>query len=321
MTRAGFQLGSLAVALAVLCRCSLAYDLDGLDEANGGAAGADAAAGRGGAGGHDASDDASAADAADDGMAGSGGAPVDASTDSSGGSAGTGGPDAALDGSGGSAGADAGTLTLGLVAHYRFDETSGTSAADATGNNAPATLRGGASFAAGRQNNAVELSGTDEYVSLPANIASSYGAFSLSVWVRLNTSDGWARVFDFGTGTTRYLFFTPRTPDNQARFAISTAGAGGEQRLNGAPLSTGSWHHVVVTLTGDTGVLYVNGAQVAQNASLSLAPADLGNTSANWLGRSQFTADPYLNGRIDNLRMYSRVLSLQEVQALQAGGL
>ena len=317
MTRAGFTVGSLVIAFAVLCRCSLAYDLDGLDDGKGGAAAADASAGRAGSGGHDAS----AADAMDDGVAGAGGTPGDASGDGAGGSAGTNAGDAALDGSGGSAGADAGGLSLGLVAHYRFDETRGTSAADATGNNAPATLLGGASFAAGRQNNAVALSGNGEYVSLPANIASSYGSFSISVWVRLDTTDGWARIFDFGTGTTRYMFLTPRTPGNQTRFAISTAGAGGEQRLDSAGLSTGRWHHLVVTLTGDTGTLYVDGMQVAQNVSMSLAPADLGNTSANWLGRSQFSADPYLDGRIDNLRMYSRVLSLQEVQALEAGGL
>lgn len=321
MTRAGFEVGSLLIAFAVLCRCSLAYDLDDLDNAGGGAAGGDASAGQAGSGGHDAS----AADATDDGMAGAGGTPADASSDSSGGSAGTDGRDAALDGSGGGAGADtgadAGSLTLGLVAHYRFDETRGTSAADATGNNAPATLLGGASFASGLQNNALALSGNDEYVSLPANIARGYGSFSISVWVRLNTTGSWARIFDFGAGTTRYMFLTPRTPGNQTRFAISTAGAGSEQRLESAGLSTGSWHHVVVTLSGDAGALYVDGVQVAQNASLTLAPADLGNTNANWLGRSQFTDDPYLNGRIDNLRMYSRVLSLPEVQALEAGGL
>ncbi len=317
MIRARFHVGGLLIAFAVLCRCSLAYDLDGLDHAGAGAAGADGSAGQAGSGGHDAS----SADATGDATAGEGGTLGDASADSSGGGAGTDGGDAAVDGSGGGAGADAGALTFGLVAHYRFDETSGTSAADATGNNGPATLLGGASFASGLQNNALALSGSGEYVSLPGNIARSFGSFSISVWVRLNTIGSWARLFDFGAGTTRYLFFTPRTPGNQARFAISTAGAGSEQRLDGAGLSTGSWHHVVVTLTGDAGALYVDGEQVAQNASMSLAPADLGNTNSNWLGRSQFSADPYLNGRIDNLRMYSRVLSPQEVQALEAGGL
>ncbi|HEY6556919.1 MAG TPA: LamG domain-containing protein [Polyangiaceae bacterium] len=310
-----FKIGLTVVGIGALCRCSLAYDLEELD--NGSGDSRDASAGQAGSGGHDAS-----ADATNDGVAGAGGStPGDAA-------GGTGGApvlDAASDGSDGAvsdAGSDAGNLTLGLVAHYRFDEWRGSSAADATGNNQPGTLVNGASFASGVRDNSVSLDGGGEYVSLPANIVRSYGAFSISVWFRLNTTTAsWARIFDFGSGTTRYLFLAPRTPTNQVRFGISTGGGGAEQQLNSSGLSAGNWHHVAVTLSGSTGTLYVNGAQVAQNTSMSLAPADLGDTNRNWLGRSQFSADPYLNGRIDNLRMYSRVLTLQEVQTLEAGGL
>ena len=44
-----------------------------------------------------------------------------------------------------------------FVAHYPFDETSGTTAADATGNGRTATLAGGATWVAGRTGNAVNL--------------------------------------------------------------------------------------------------------------------------------------------------------------------
>jgi hypothetical protein len=315
MLRARFRIGLTVVGIGALCRCSLAYDLEELD--NGRRDGKDASAGRGG---RDASDDATS-----DGMAGTGGSsPGDAASDSAGGTGGAPVLDAASDGSGGAvadSGSDGGTLTLGLVAHYRFDETRGIGTADATGNNQPGTLVNGASFAFGQQGNSVALDGDGEYVNLPANIVRNYGAFSISVWFRLNTAASWARVFDFGSGTSRYMFLAPRTTTNQVRFAISTGGGAAEQLLESAGLSTGTWHHIAVTLSGDTGTLYVNGAQVAQNTSMTLAPADLGDTTRNWLGRSQFTSDPYLSGRIDNLRMYSRVLTLQEVQALEAGGL
>src|SRR5262245_31712340 len=51
-----------------------------------------------------------------------------------------------------------------FVAHYKFDETSGTSAADATGNGRTASVNGGATWIAGRAGNAVNLSGTSQYV-------------------------------------------------------------------------------------------------------------------------------------------------------------
>ena len=44
-----------------------------------------------------------------------------------------------------------------------------------------------------------------------------------------------------------------------------------------------------------------------------------GCTTQNWLGRSQYAADPTFNGRMQELRLYSGALSAQQVAALAAG--
>jgi cytochrome c len=41
---------------------------------------------------------------------------------------------------------------------------------------------------------------------------------------------------------------------------------------------------VAVTLSGNTGTLYVNGQPVATNTNMTVTPADLGNTNQNWIG-------------------------------------
>jgi hypothetical protein len=77
----------------------------------------------------------------------------------------------------------------------------------------------------------------------------------------------------------------------------------GEQSVAQAvALPTGQWVHLAVTLTGTTGALYVNGQLAANNNAIALAPFQLGDTSQNWLGRSQYPADPYFNGRMQDLR-------------------
>jgi len=209
----------------------------------------------------------------------------------------------------------------GLVVWYRFDETSGTTATDSSGNGYHATLVNGPTWVAGRSGNAVNLDGSDDYVSLPAGVVSNLGDFTIATWVRLDTTGSWRRVFDFGTGTTVNMFLTPQSGSGTVRFAITTGGWSAEQRVNGsAALPTGSWVHVAVTRLGNVGTLYVNGAVVGTNSSLTLSPSSLGNTNQNWLGRSQYAADGYLDGQLDDFRIYNRALSATEISSLASGG-
>src|SRR5262245_19715217 len=133
---------------------------------------------------------------------------------------------------------------------------------------------------------------------MPAGIINGLNDFTIATWVKLDTTSAWRRIFDFGTGTTVNMFLTPTT-GSTIRFAITTGGSGAEQRINGtSALPTGVWTHVAVTKAGNTGTLYVDGVQVGQNTSMTLSPASLGNTTQNYIGRSQY-ADTYLDGQID----------------------
>jgi hypothetical protein len=210
----------------------------------------------------------------------------------------------------------AGTPLPPFVAHYRFDEGTGTTAADATGNGRTATLAGGAGWTTG----AVNLGGGTAHVALPGGILAGATAFTVAARVRLGTVATWSRVFDFGSGTGAYLFLTPRSSTGTARFAITSGGAGAEQRIDApAALPSGVWTHVAVTQTGNLGVLYVDGVEVARNTALTVRPAALGSTTQNWIGRSQYAGDPYLTAAVDDLRIYSRALSAAEIAALEGG--
>ena len=149
-----------------------------------------------------------------------------------------------------------------------------------------------------------------------SGLFANVGDFTISTWVNLAAATQWSRIFDFGTGTGAYMFLTPRSSAGGMRFAITTGGAGGEQVINvTAPLATGAWKHVAVTVTANTGIVYVDGAEAAR-ATITLRPSSLGATSANYIGRSQYTGDPFLGGQIDQLRIYSRAMSATEVHAL-----
>jgi hypothetical protein len=200
---------------------------------------------------------------------------------------------------------------------WKFDATSGTTAADSGYGGNPGTLLSGATWVVGAINNAVHLDGTaNGYVSLPAGLISALNDFTISTWVKVDANATWARVFDFGSGTGTYMFLAPASGGASVRYAITTSGGGGEQQLNRAGnLSTGVWHHLAVTLSGSTGVLYVDGVPANTNLSMTLKPSSLGSTTQNYIGKSQWP-DPNLTGSVDDFRIYSRALNATEVGGL-----
>ncbi|WP_167357038.1 LamG-like jellyroll fold domain-containing protein [Paenibacillus pectinilyticus] len=208
-----------------------------------------------------------------------------------------------------------GTGTNDVSAWYKFDESSGTTASDSSGNGKNATLSGTPSFIAGKSGNAVNLNGSTDYASLPTGIVSNLNDFTIAAWVKPNSVSKWSRVFDFGTGTSKYMFLTVNA-GSAPRFAITTSGSSAEQQLNApSALPTGTWTHLAITWSGNTGTLYVNGVAVATNTNMTFKPSDLGATNQNYFGKSQYN-DPYLNGLVDQFKIYNRALSASEVSTL-----
>ncbi|HEY8473212.1 MAG TPA: LamG-like jellyroll fold domain-containing protein [Natronosporangium sp.] len=166
--------------------------------------------------------------------------------------------------------------------------------------------------------NALRLGGPEpnEYVALPTGIVEGLTDFTIATWVNPAATTQWSRIFDFGSGQQTNMFLTVNAGGGP-RFAITTSGAGGEQRVDSSAgqLPTGQWSHIAITKSGTTATLYLNGEPVGSNPNLTLSPADLGATTQNWIGRSQYP-DPLFNGTIDEFQIYDRGLTQAEVQAL-----
>ena len=237
---------------------------------------------------------------------------------------GAGGTSGAAGGAGGAAGGAGGAAGGGqtlppLFAYYPFDQTAGPTIPDASGNGRGGTLAGAATFPAGVIGNALSLPGVSgDYVALPSALLQTVTNVTIALWVNVRADQTWQRVFDFGSSTNVYMFLTPHAGGTSiARFAISTSGNANEQHLDATSvLPVGTWTHVAIVLGAGGGTLYLNGAAVATNAALTLRPADLGAAANNWLGRSQFTADPAFNGQIDELRIYASALTAAQITTI-----
>jgi DUF1680 family protein len=200
---------------------------------------------------------------------------------------------------------------------------------------------------AGRFGSALRLTGSPighaEHVALPAGLVDSLTDFTIATWINLSVYDrsrlpdpkadpealnNAAAIFDFGSPNADFgapplahMFLTVRVSNQQPvpRFAITTRGVDGEQRIDGtAALPVDRWTHVAVTRLGHVGTLYIDGAPVGTNRDLTLGPADLGNTTANWIGRGQFPqrSVSYLNAALDEFQIHDRALTATEMASL-----
>jgi len=165
-----------------------------------------------------------------------------------------------------------------------------------------------------------------DHTTLPAGIVSSLtGSFTIEFWVywqgiganasdsaNINVQPNFQRVFDFGNNTSQWMWFTPSSNFGTfgATFAISlTDGPGAQLVQSSAKLPLNTWSHVAITLDDATSTLrlYVNGVLMGTTAGVTLRADDLGATTNNWLGRSQYAADPYFHGIIDEFRISNNV--------------
>lgn len=161
------------------------------------------------------------------------------------------------------------------------------------------------------------LSLTAQFVQLPYRVADS-DELSVAMWVKWNTSTTqWQRIFDFGNDEDHYLFLTPNSGISKMRFAIKN---GGDEQILDCPskLSSYLWKHVVVTMGKDKTAIYVDGTEVASTTGITIKPSDI-RPVLNYLGRSQYTADPNISANYDDVRIFNYALSADEVKAVKDG--
>lgn len=199
------------------------------------------------------------------------------------------------------------------LVEYDFEGISGQSVPDLSSNGFDGTLIGGAEpQGSGKIGQAIKFNGTDGYVEVPELVTDAED-FTFAAWVYWNGGGDWQRVFDFGNGLGKHMFLTPSQHLGVMQFTIHN---GVDQSLLApAKLPVNEWTHVAVTLEGNTGKLYVNGEVVTTSDQMTFNPKELATTDA-YLGKSRYAADPYLNGSLDEVNVYNKALTDEEIKEL-----
>lgn len=225
------------------------------------------------------------------------------------------------------------TNTAGLKMWYKFDETSGTTAVDSSGNGFNGTYVNTPGWGTGMSNGSFKMSGgsssttTAPYVKIPNGVLNGTKSITIASFVKWNsstTTNQW--LYALGVDSNKYMFTTPYNGSKFLYSAIanytgtnSNYGYTTEQKLPASAALTGDvWKHVALVIDSDnhTGTLYVDGIPVAVNTNMTIMPSDLYDASkdySGYIGKSFYPGDPYFAGEMDDFRIYDRALSSGEV--------
>lgn len=212
-----------------------------------------------------------------------------------------------------SAGAAPPPPVSGLVAAYGFEEGSGTTTADASGNGLTGTVSSATWTTAGKYGKALVFAGASgSWVTVPNAAALNLTTgMTISAWVKPSTSlPQWpAVVMKERTGELTYALYAN---SDTAQPNINYTSNNAEVNLNaGSAVPVNVWTHLAGTFDGSMLRLYVNGQVVGSKATS--APIDT-TTGVLRIGGDSVWPGEYFPGTIDEVRIYNRALSLSELQ-------
>jgi hypothetical protein len=217
---------------------------------------------------------------------------------------------------------------------YQFplnEASNSTSAVNAASASTPGTYRGtmttstaGPLACARDTGGAYVLDGTSSYISTPTLQTASPSTFTIEIWFKTSVAGG--RLIGYGnaqTGTSgtydRHLYI-----NTSGQVVFGTYNNAVQTIASTANYADGNWHDAVATFSAATGMtLYMDGAQVAANATFTTAQVNLGywrvgyDNLAGWPG---IASNYYFKGSMRFAGVYKTVFTAAQVQNHYAAG-
>jgi len=202
-----------------------------------------------------------------------------------------------------------GDIETGLVAHWAFDEDSGTIAHDSTPNGLDGTLEGDPQWVEGKIGNALDFDGDGDYVDCGADGFDITDQITITAWIKVTAFDtAHQAIVTKGDGAYRIA-----RQGDESYLAFACTGTGGYKTMGSENPNDGEWHHVAGVYDGTTIYLYVDG--IVDNTTASTGPID-SQTWPLYIGENAQQTGREWNGLIDEVRIYNRGLSAQEIEDL-----
>lgn len=201
-----------------------------------------------------------------------------------------------------------------LILYFSFDELDGNSTIDHSqyGNNGD--IMGDPQLVEGRFGNALKFNGTTDWIEVPHDpILTVENAVTVMAWINAERHMGpnnqrWQGVIAKGNNPRSYSFYT-ESPSECLHLS-----AGGSGSVCTGKIALNEWQHVVGQVDNGTHRYWLNGENVGEFGDKNALPG-LADTSVVYVGSTGEGANRRFLGLIDEVRIWNRALSEEEVQA------
>jgi len=210
--------------------------------------------------------------------------------------------------------------TSNLVGWWKFDEGSGNTAADSSGNKNHGTLHGNPRWVTGHDGSALSFDGVNDYVEIPDDDSLTPSSkITISFWIN-NRGGVRAGIYKWGAcPDSRAHSFQIADKTNIVFASVyEDTMTYGEIYSNGS-VSKNRWHHLALTFNRGNVAIYING-QLDKSALMSISsitnddqPLTIGGY---WSYCDEKFLEKALNGIVDELMIFDRALSVEEIQKL-----
>ena len=199
--------------------------------------------------------------------------------------------------------------TSGLVAYWKFDEGSGAIVYDSSGNDNQGTIHG-ATWTTGKFGNALSFDGKNDWVKVDSSkLLDTRAEITLEAWVNPKEEGAVHPILEYNDGAHAGVHVWQYSA--WSNLFVNFAHTSGWGIIEARGVMTTGWQHITAVYDGTDGKLYRNGELVATKkigALLLRTSFDL------YIGRRP--TDPrHFNGLIDEVRIYNRALSKEEIRA------
>ena len=198
-----------------------------------------------------------------------------------------------------------------LVAAYAFEEGSGTTIVDASGNDQNGTISGATWTSSGKYGYALAFNGSNSLVSIAdSDLLDFTTDMTIEAWVYPTVTPNTWKTIILKEAPGFYVYALYLSPTRRpAAVVVSNGQEHGFEGSSMLPLNT--WSHLALAYDGTTLRLYVNGSLAG---SLTVSAAVQTSTGALRIGGNSVWGGEYFTGRIDDVRIYSSSLSPAEIQ-------